>query len=61
MSGEKKGAVVLFNQNTNSNSIRIGCGLHIIQIILNNFEQEAFGTISNGTGFSRKPHIYNLL
>ncbi|RIA89070.1 hypothetical protein C1645_825368 [Glomus cerebriforme] len=61
MSGEKKGAVVLFNRKTSSNSTRISCALHIIQIILNNFEQKAFGTVSNNTSFSRKPHIYNLL
>ncbi|CAG8568528.1 3771_t:CDS:2 [Ambispora leptoticha] len=28
---------------------------------MNNFELEAFGTLSNSTGFSRKPHPYNLL
>lgn len=28
---------------------------------MNQFEQEAFGTLSNSTGFSRKPHLYNLL
>ncbi|RIB15105.1 hypothetical protein C2G38_2143741 [Gigaspora rosea] len=61
MSGDKKGAVVLFNKKTNGNSLRIGCGLHIIQIIMNHFEQEAFGALSNSTGFSRKPHPYNLL
>jgi hypothetical protein len=61
MSGDKKGAIVLFNKKTNVNSIRIGCGLHIIQIIMNHFELNAFGTLSNSTGFLRKLHLYNLL
>lgn len=61
MSSDKKGAVALFNKKVNGNSLRIGCGLHIIQIIMNHFEQEAFGTLANTTGFSRKPHLYNLL
>ncbi|RIB11790.1 hypothetical protein C2G38_2102710, partial [Gigaspora rosea] len=46
MSGDKKGAVALFNKKTNGNSLRIGCGLHIIQIIMNHLEQEAFGALS---------------
>ena len=37
--GDKKGAVVLYNEKTNSNSLRIGCRLHIIQIIMNHFER----------------------
>src|SRR3954451_8804663 len=61
MSGNKKGAVVLYNKKTKSNSIRIGCGLHIIQIVMNHFEQTAFGKLPNNTGFSRQPHPYNLL
>ncbi|RIB26422.1 hypothetical protein C2G38_2163516 [Gigaspora rosea] len=28
---------------------------------MNHFEQEAFGLLSNTTGFSKKPHVYNLL
>ncbi len=28
---------------------------------MNHFEQAAFGILSNNTGFSRKPHPYNLL
>ena len=28
---------------------------------MNYFELEAFGALSNSTGFSRKPHLYNLL
>ncbi len=61
MSGDKKGAVVLYNKKTSSNSLRVGCGLHIVQIIMNHFEQEAFGKLSNNTGFSRHQHPYNLL
>ncbi|GBB89377.1 hypothetical protein RclHR1_16030006 [Rhizophagus clarus] len=59
MSSDKNGAVSLFNKKTGTSTFRIGCGLHIIQIIFNHFEQEAFGKIS--TGFSRKLHPYNLL
>lgn len=61
MSGERKGAVVQFQKKSGSNSIRIGCGLHILQIIFNHFEQKAFGTLPNSTGFSKKSHPYNLL
>lgn len=51
MAGDKKGAVVLYNKKTGSNSLRIGCGLHIIQIIMNHFEQVAFDKLPNNTGF----------
>lgn len=61
LSGDKKGAIVLFNKKTGLNVLRIGCTLHIIQIVLNHFEQEAFGKLSNTTGFSKIPHPYNLL
>ncbi|RIB13682.1 hypothetical protein C2G38_2324984, partial [Gigaspora rosea] len=52
------GAIVKLNKLANSNSIRIGCGLHIINIVFTNFENEAFGHVS---GFSRKPYPFNLL
>ncbi|RIB08768.1 hypothetical protein C2G38_2251808 [Gigaspora rosea] len=58
MSGDKKGAVALFNKKTNENSLRIGCGLHIIQINMNHFEQKAFGALANSTGFLRKPYPF---
>lgn len=61
LSGDKKGAVVLFNKKTGLDVFRVGCTLHIIQIVLNHFEQEAFGKLSNNTGFSRVLHPYNLL
>lgn len=61
MSGDKNGAIVLFNKKTNANSLRIGCALHILQIVMIHFEQEAFGKLPNTTGFSRKPHLYSLL
>ncbi|RIB03511.1 hypothetical protein C2G38_2224865 [Gigaspora rosea] len=51
MSGDKKGAVVLFNKKTKGNSLRIGCGFHIIQIIINQFEQKAFDLYSGLMGF----------
>ncbi|CAB5182836.1 unnamed protein product [Rhizophagus irregularis] len=47
--------------NTGLNALRIGCGLHIMQIIFSHFEEAAFGKLSNSTGFSRKLHPYNLL
>ncbi|PKY52833.1 hypothetical protein RhiirA4_470718 [Rhizophagus irregularis] len=61
MASNKKGAVALFNKKTGMNAFRVGCGLHIMQIIFNHFEQKAFGILSNSTGFSRKLHPYNLL
>ncbi|PKC55071.1 hypothetical protein RhiirA1_504521 [Rhizophagus irregularis] len=61
MASNKKGAVALFNKKTGLNALRIGCGLHIMQIILSHFEEAAFGKLSNSTGFSRKLHPYNLL
>ncbi|GET66310.1 hypothetical protein GLOIN_2v1761399 [Rhizophagus irregularis DAOM 181602=DAOM 197198] len=61
MSGDKGSAITLFNKKTGLKSLRIGCGLHIIQIVLNHFELAAFGKLSNGTGFSKKSHPYNLL
>ncbi|CAG8503312.1 2581_t:CDS:2 [Gigaspora margarita] len=38
---------------------KVGCRLHIMQIVLNHFEQEAFRIIS--AEFSQNPHSYNLL
>ncbi|CAI2194552.1 7418_t:CDS:2, partial [Funneliformis geosporum] len=61
MASNKKGAVALFNKKTGTNALQIGCELHIMQIILNHFEQEVFGKLSNSTGFSQKLHSYNLL
>ncbi|CAG8724427.1 46153_t:CDS:2 [Gigaspora margarita] len=51
MSSDKKGAVALLNKKVIGNSLRIGCGLHIIQIIMNHFEQEAFVTLANTARF----------
>ncbi|RIA88404.1 hypothetical protein C1645_826373 [Glomus cerebriforme] len=45
MSSDKNGAVSLFNKKSGINAFRIGCGLHIVQIIFNHFEQKAFGKI----------------
>ncbi|GBB90493.1 hypothetical protein RclHR1_17480006 [Rhizophagus clarus] len=55
------GAVALFNEKTGMNSFRVGCGLNIMQIIFNRFEQKAFGILPNSTSFSQKLHPYNLL
>ncbi|RIB29969.1 hypothetical protein C2G38_2027258 [Gigaspora rosea] len=59
MSSNKKGAVSLFNKKAGTNTFRVGCGLHIMQIVLDHFEQEAFGILS--TGFAQNLHPYNLL
>ncbi|CAG8857247.1 40221_t:CDS:2, partial [Gigaspora margarita] len=50
MSGNQKGAVVQFNKKTNLNSTRIGCRMHIIHIVLTNFEDEAFGKLASLIG-----------
>ncbi|RIB15558.1 hypothetical protein C2G38_2192111 [Gigaspora rosea] len=61
LSGKDKGAIALFNKWTNSSTIRIGCGLHILHIILTNFEQEAFGKLSSTIGFQKTKHPFMLL
>ncbi|CAI2193715.1 16324_t:CDS:1 [Funneliformis geosporum] len=61
MTSNKKGGVAFLIKKTGSNAHRIGCGFYIMQIILNHFEQEAFGKLFNSIGFSRKLHPYNLL
>ncbi|CAB4380068.1 unnamed protein product [Rhizophagus irregularis] len=60
MSGDKNGAIVLFNRLTGSNSVRIGCGLHIMHIVFNNFENAAFGKLPSAIGFTKVAHPYNL-
>src|SRR5687768_3061098 len=45
MSGNQNGAIALFNKETNSDIMRIGCGLHIMHIVYNNFEKTAFGKL----------------
>lgn len=61
MSGKHNGAVLKYNRMSSSNAVRIGCGLHIIHIVLTNFEQAAFGKRKNTIGFSRVAHPFNLL
>ncbi|CAG8825595.1 7154_t:CDS:2 [Cetraspora pellucida] len=61
MSGHIGGAITKFNQLTKSNCIRISCGLHILHLILNNFEETAFGKLPANTGFSKTWHPFNLL
>ncbi|RIA81646.1 hypothetical protein C1645_836670 [Glomus cerebriforme] len=60
MSDDHNGAIVLFNKMNESNSIRIGCGLHIMHIVFNNFEKVAFGKLSSTIGFTKIAHPYNL-
>ncbi|RIB28334.1 hypothetical protein C2G38_2158233 [Gigaspora rosea] len=42
MRGYNGGAVAKFNQLAKSNCTRIPCGLHVLHLILNNFEETAF-------------------
>ncbi|RIB20651.1 hypothetical protein C2G38_2178764 [Gigaspora rosea] len=60
MSGNKKGAIVQFNKKANIDTVRIGCGMHVMHIVFLNFE-EAFGKLPSSIGFSRTPQPYNLL
>jgi len=61
MSGNQNGAIALFNKETNSDVIRIGCDLHIMHIVYNNFEQAAFGKLSSAIGFTQIAHPYYML
>ncbi|CAG8723848.1 20853_t:CDS:2, partial [Gigaspora rosea] len=53
MRGYNGGAVAKFNQLAKSNCTRIPCGLHVLHLILNNFEETAFSKLSTSTGFSK--------
>ncbi len=44
-----------------ANSFHIPCGLHVIQIVLMNFENAAFGKLDLPSGLSLKEHPYNLI
>ncbi|RIB24586.1 hypothetical protein C2G38_2065189 [Gigaspora rosea] len=61
MSGKTGGAISLFNKLNNTNMFRIPCGLHVAHIIMNNFEEAAFGKLPSVSGFSQKEHPANLL
>ncbi|CAB4447017.1 unnamed protein product [Rhizophagus irregularis] len=61
MSGVIDGAVVKFNQISGSSTFRIPCTLHVLHIILTNFEEMAFGKTSTTIGFSKEKHPFNLL
>lgn len=61
MSGEAGGAITLFNKLSGAKLFRIPCGLHVAHIIMNNFEEIAFGKLPNTSGFSQKEHPANLL
>ncbi|CAB4404966.1 unnamed protein product [Rhizophagus irregularis] len=61
MSGKSGGAISLFNKLSNANLFRIPCGLHVAHIIMNNFEEVAFGKLLNVSGFSQKELPANLL
>ncbi|CAI2196586.1 772_t:CDS:1, partial [Funneliformis geosporum] len=56
MSGNQNGAIALFNKKTNSDIIRIGCGLYIMHIVYNNFEKATFGKLSSAIGFTQVAH-----
>jgi hypothetical protein len=61
MSGKSGGAISLFNKLSGANLFRIPCGLHVAHIIMNNFEEIAFGKLPNVSGFSQKELPANLL
>ncbi|RIB02031.1 hypothetical protein C2G38_2150184 [Gigaspora rosea] len=61
MSGKSGGAITLFNKISEAKITRIPCGLHVAHIIMNNFEETAFGKLPNISGFSQKEHPANLL
>ncbi|CAG8843105.1 26189_t:CDS:1, partial [Racocetra persica] len=50
-----------FNRLAQSNCTRIPCGLHVLNLIFNNFEDMAFGKLSVNAGFSKTRHPFNLL
>ncbi|PKK66288.1 hypothetical protein RhiirC2_784972 [Rhizophagus irregularis] len=54
-------AVVKFNQISGSSTFRISCTLHVLHIILINFEEMAFGKTFTTIGFSKEKHPFNLL
>ena len=53
MSSQVGSAVVKFNYLTQNNCIQISCKLHVLHLILNNFEKTAFGKLSVNTRFSK--------
>ena len=61
MSGQVGGAVAKFNWLAKCNCIQIPCGLYVLHLILNNFEETAFGKLSTNIGFSKTWHSFNLL
>lgn len=60
MSGDHNDAIVLFNNMTRFNSIRISCDLHIMHIVFNNFEKATFEKLSSTIGFTKVVYSYNL-
>ncbi|RIB00905.1 hypothetical protein C2G38_2128833 [Gigaspora rosea] len=61
MSGEFGGAITLFKKISGGKLFRIPCGIHVAHIIMNNFEEVAFGKLLNISGFSQKAPPANLL
>ena len=61
MSGQVGGAVAKFNKLAKCNCTRIPCELHVLHLILNNFEETAFGKLPTNIGFSKTQHPFNLL
>ena len=58
---KKGGVIAYFNSMAVANSFHISCGLYIIQIVLMNFENAAFGKLDLPSGLSLKEHLYNLI
>jgi hypothetical protein len=61
MSRATGSAVVKFNQISGSKAFQIPCTLHVMHIILTNFEELAFGKTSITIGFTKEKHPFNLL
>ena len=56
MSGVIGRAIIKFNQIFKSNTFQILCTLHVMHIILTNFEEKAFGKTSTSIGFLKEKH-----
>ncbi len=61
MLAKKGGAIAYFNSMAITNSFHIPYGLYIIQIVLINFENAAFGKLNSPLELSLKKHSYNLI
>ncbi|CAG8771027.1 4561_t:CDS:1, partial [Rhizophagus irregularis] len=61
MSAEKEGAIICFNTIAAADFFHIPYRLHVVQIILMNFKNIAFGKLDSLSGLLLKEHPYNLI